>query len=131
MIEITLKELVGAAVFILSMVWGFGRMLLSQFEKRMDERFTTLNEMREARLHAIEDRLATENQRITNLGGEINTRITNLSSELNSLANLLPLRFVQRDDWIRFASQIDHKIDRLGELVTRLSMMRPIDHEQR
>lgn len=112
MIEISFREIAGAAVFFLGIVWGFGRVLLAQFEKRMDERFQAINELREARLKAIEDRQATENIRITNMG-----------NELNSLANLLPLRFVQRDDWIRFASQIDHKIDRLGELVTRLSMM--------
>lgn len=130
MIEIGIKEMIAGAVFFLGTVAAFGRLLLHQFERHMDERAKSQRElmtglesriesrlthqdgMREARLKALEDLHRQEAQ-----------RLSQLHTDFNGLAQLLPIRFVQRDDWIRFASQIDHKIDRLGELVTRLSMM--------
>ncbi len=114
MIQITPQIAVVLGLAFLGLVFGFGRMLLSQFEKRMNERFDAQDKQRDARLKAIEDKQSVEN-----------LRLTNLSNEVHSLNSILPLRYVQRDDWIRFASQIDHKIDRLGELFTRFTMRLP------
>lgn len=113
-ITVSVQVAIGLVVAFLGMVFGFGRTLLNQFEKRMNERFDAQDKMRSERFKSIEDRQAVENQ-----------RLTNLTNEVHGLNNILPLRYVQRDDWIRFASQIDHKIDRLGELFTRYTMRQP------
>lgn len=114
MIEISIQVAVALALAFLGLVFGFGRVLLSQFEKRMAERFQAQTESRNERLRGIEEKQATEI-----------TRLANLANDVHALTNLLPLRYVQRDDWIRFASQIDHKIDRLGELFTRFTLRLP------
>ena len=107
-LEVGFKEVIALASLIVTLVGLFGKVLLSQFEKRLEERDRANRELGDARLRGIEDRQATENM-----------RLSNLIRDVHDLMNQLPLRFVQRDDWIRFASQIDHKIDRLGELFNR------------
>ncbi|MDO5625025.1 MAG: hypothetical protein Q4G71_10075 [Pseudomonadota bacterium] len=130
MIEIGFKEMLAGAVFFLGTVAGFGRLLLHQFEKHMDERAQRQRELMQGLEERLENRLsnqdASRDQRLKSLEDlqrQETGRLTQLHTDFNSMAQMMPIRFVQRDDWIRFASQIDHKIDRLGELVTRLSMM--------
>lgn len=128
MTEITISGPVAVvlALAFLGMVFAFGRILLGQFEKRMNERFDAQDALRDARFKAIEDRQSVENM-----------RLTNLANEVHGLNNTLPMRYVQRDDWIRFASQIDYKNDRLGvmcndiqrqlgELIARVNMRKPL-----
>jgi hypothetical protein len=43
------------------------------------------------------------------------SRVEGLARELNDLKVNLPLEYVRRDDWIRFSSTIDAKIDRMRE----------------
>jgi hypothetical protein len=42
-------------------------------------------------------------------------RVDGIARELNELKINLPLEYVRRDDWIRFSSTIDGKIDRMRE----------------
>ena len=102
---------------ILVMVGAFGKILLRQFEQRLAERSEHVAEMRQAerdtserRLAGIENSLERESDRI----GEIVSRIEKLNTTL-------PLEYVRREDWIRFSSTIDAKLDRLAEMIhTRL-----------
>jgi hypothetical protein len=43
------------------------------------------------------------------------SRVDGLARELTDLKINLPLEYVRRDDWIRFSSTIDGKIDRMRE----------------
>ena len=93
-----------AIVAVIGLVIGFSRLLLSQFEKRMDERFDAQDRMRESRLEMIERNLSTESQ-----------RIQLLTEKIDAAAARMPMEYVRRDDWIRFSSTIDAKLDRLNE----------------
>lgn len=116
MTEVTISGPValGLVLSFLGMVFAFGRVLLGQFEKRMNERFTAQDTLREARLKAIEESQMREN-----------IKLNTLQQEMHSVLQLLPMQYVRREDWIRFSAQIDHKLDRLGELFTRYTMRPP------
>lgn len=104
MIEISWQV---AAVLLIAYIGGlgaFGKVLLSQFEKRMDER-------REANAEAIarlEKTLSEESRRMREMEQKIATAVSDL-----------PLHYVRREDWVRFSATIDHKLDRLAELVMK------------
>lgn len=81
----------------LGMMFGFGRVLLSQFNKSLDERF----ESSDAVQMQIRDSVKKESLRIDELTKQLQT---------------LPLEYVRREDWIRFSAGIDAKLDRLADL---------------
>lgn len=114
MIEISPQIAATLVLAILGMTFGFGKVLLTQFEKRMNERFNAQDTLREARLKSIEETQLREN-----------IRLNTLTQDYHSLSQLLPMQYVRREDWIRFSAQIDHKLDRLGELFTRYTMRGP------
>lgn len=97
-IEISPKVAAMLVLGFLACVAGFGKVLLAQFEKRMEERFKA--QEKEAKAEA--------------------DRLSDLSDEVRELSRTLPLEYVRREDWIRFSAAIDHKLDRLAELVMEL-----------
>jgi hypothetical protein len=112
-IVVTPQVAVALVVAFLGLVFGFGRMLLNQFEKRMAERFDAQDELRDARLRSIENKQAEEKVRIDTLTGLV-----------QHLTVSLPTEYVRREDWIRMSSTIDHKLDKVGEIVTQLKLIR-------
>ena len=101
MIQITLPVAATLLVAFFGLILGFGKLLLSQFEKRMDER----QKVMEARLSELRNSVTRESSRITEVGNSI-----------TEFMNKLPLEYVRREDWIRFSATIDTKLDRLADL---------------
>lgn len=106
MIQVPAPVAVTLVLAFLGLVFAFGRILLNQFEKRMAERFQAQDRERDVRLRAIEETQQREN-----------LRMGALIDEVRRISQVLPLEYVRREDWIRFSAQIDHKLDRLAELV--------------
>lgn len=100
MIQISAQIALTLVLAMLGCVFAFGKILLSQFEAR------------------IAERLAAINERI-NRDGET---VTALRDQVQMLGQTLPLEYVRREDWIRFSASIDHKLDRLAELVIESKM---------
>ena len=92
------------AGIMIPLLFGFGRVLLSQFEHRMSERFDAQDKLRDARMKAIEERQEREGR-----------MLTALVEKVERLSVDLPQRFVQRDEHIRIQTIIDGKLDRLNE----------------
>lgn len=101
MIQITPQIAAMLMLAFLSMMLGFGKLLLSQIQKQLDERAKHQEELREAQMDALGKALATEAGRIN----AISTAMERFTSE-----------FVRREDYIRFNAVIDHKLDRLHDL---------------
>ena len=90
----------------LGLIFGFSRLLLSQFEKRMGERFDAQDVVRDEKLTSIQEKLTTETM-----------RLTVLVEEVRSMRQQLPLEYVRREDWIRLSNLIDAKLDRLADKI--------------
>lgn len=65
--------------------------LLDRYQRHIDQRFTDLEEGQ----------------------GKRSQDVDQLQRELLELRAELPQQYVQREDWIRFSGQLDHKLDRL------------------
>lgn len=109
MIQISAALAVTLVLAFLGMVFGFGRVLLSQFEKRMAERFKATDRVHSTEILGMRQQLQTDS-----------SRLSVLIEEVKKLDRILPLEYVRREDWIRFSSAIDHKLDRLAELVMNI-----------
>lgn len=107
-IQLSTREVLILISAFAALVFGFGKILLSQFERRMQERFKAMQEMQAAQQVAMSDQ-------ITALGA----RVTNVNQRVESLRDELPRQYVTREDWLRFASQMDAKLDRVMEMIMR------------
>jgi hypothetical protein len=98
---------------LLGAAGGVGRWLLTQSQQRLDHRFESL----ERTLNRESD------------------GIRELRLQLSQVSQMLPVEYVRREDWIRFSTVIDAKIDRLGDRISDLTraqlarMQRPGDEQ--
>ncbi len=107
----------GVAVTLLvafvGLVFGFGRVLLGQFERRLQERSAAIADLRQAERDAGEKRLVGIEVSLEKEAG----RIGDLLGRIEKLNVTLPLEYVRREDWIRFSATIDAKLDKLAEMI--------------
>lgn len=90
-VQLSMGELVGILAFVLGVLYALARMIVAQMKASMDSRFASLESTTAA-----------------------------LEQEIEKFNRLLPLEYVRREDWIRFSTSIDAKLDRLaGMLMTR------------
>jgi hypothetical protein len=110
MIEIGASELIGLAASIIGGFWGVGRLLITSFINRQQERDEVQDKAREearaamsARLGALEKLLrdSSEGQR-------------KLERELSDIRVRLAEEYVRRDDFTRVISIFDAKVDNLS-----------------
>lgn len=109
--------LAGLLVTFLGFAFGFAKVLLSQVERRLDERFASLETNREefiryctSRSNAVDAAIVKEDN-----------RLADLERHLLTLKAELPEKYVRREDWIRFAAVIDAKQDALSEKLNTLN----------
>ena len=96
-INIEFWQLVGFLLSFLGVCWGFGKMLLSQFQAQQDER-QKQQERLQGKVELTEKQL-----------GEFNAS--------------LPMTYVLRDDYIRNQSILEAKLDNVAEKLTEIYKM--------
>lgn len=94
-IQLSVAELLAFLTLLLGVLFAIGRMLVTMVSKSL-----------QAKLDALE-RTASA-----------------LESEVEALNRQLPLEYVRREDWIRFSTSIDAKLDRLAERLNTLLTQR-------
>lgn len=95
----TISVIVTVGAAVLALLVAFGRMALGQFERRIGAGFEQLQ---------------------TSIAGE-REQMAAMKRQLETLSQTLPIEYVRREDWIRFSSVIDAKLDRLGERLSDLT----------
>jgi hypothetical protein len=105
-IQLSFATAITLIVAIVTMIFAFGRILMVQFEKRMAEKFNAQAELR-----------ATEKESSSTRMAKLENDMGGLIRRVETLSVKLPLEYVRREDWIRFSTTIDTKLDRLAELV--------------
>lgn len=98
-IQFELWHLISLVLTIVGLFIGLGKLLLSQFERRMDERFVALTELHSQRLDQLEEQ---------------NKGFQRLDRDLLSLRVELAERYVKRDDYIRGQTVIEAKLDAIS-----------------
>lgn len=118
MIQVSPQIAVTLVLAMLGCVFAFGKILLAQFEARIADRLKAIDKSNEKEAHAAAERHAAMKE-----AAECDrTAVAALRAEQQQLSQSLPLQYVRREDWIRFSSSIDHKQDRLNELVMEVKL---------
>ena len=103
-IQIPIGAAITLIIAFIGLLIGFGKVMLGQFNKSLDQRFIE----RDEQYRQLRESIKNESM-----------RITELSNNLQKFSNAMPLEYVRREDWIRFSSTIDHKLDRLGDFMLK------------
>ena len=93
-ISIEFWQLVGFLLSFLGMCWGFGKILLSQFQSQQDER-----QKQQERLQG---------------------KVEIMGKQLGEFSASLPMTYVLRDDYIRNQAVLESKLDKLAEQLTEI-----------
>ena len=93
-ISIEFWQLVGFLLSFLGVCWGFGKMLLAQFQAQQEER-----QKQQARLHE---------------------KVEQLENQFAEQKALLPEKYVLRDDYIRNQAILEAKMDSIQHTLTDL-----------
>lgn len=117
-IQFELWHLIYVTIAFMGMVWAFGKLLLWQFNKRLDERHI-------AQTVLLDERFATQEKARVEGMGHWDSRFTNLEKtlkeegkewrrverELMDLKADLPTLYVRREDYVRNQTIIEAKLD--------------------
>lgn len=102
MLQIEFTWLVGLLISFFGVVWVFGKLLLKQIEKRLDERFATQETARtEAQAH-------WENRFL-----QLETLARATDREMLLMRGDLPDKYTRREDTIRNQSVLEARMDAL------------------
>lgn len=105
-LQVEFTWLVGLLIAFFGAVWAFGKVLVGQFDKRLDERFAAQEITRtEAKAH-WELRF-----------NQLDALSRKTEQDVQTLRAELPAEYVRREDWIRFSVAIDHKIDTIHRVL--------------
>ncbi len=103
-----LLAIFGAAAVLVGGAWALVKIVVAQFEKRLDERFKAMEELR-AEGRRIWD------ERFKGMEG----RLTVQERDLSALIAALPIHYVRREDAIRGDVQVNAKLDAINDRLDR------------
>lgn len=120
--------LVGLLLGFLGVVFTFGKLLLGEIEKRLDQRFKTIDEANKAAEKRLDQRFQEIDEANKNLSTYWDTRFSELMDQNRREADGwqkiekdflrfqadLPLQYVRREDYVRNQTVIEAKLDSLA-----------------
>jgi biopolymer transport protein ExbB/TolQ len=113
-ISVDVWELVGLAVSLLTafvmVMFSAGKLLIGQFDRRLNERFTAQDAARKESQKHWDTKFAA----LENAAAAEAKEWSRIEKEILLLKAELPDRYVRRDDYIRNQSIIESKIDGLA-----------------
>lgn len=108
-VQVEFWQLITLLLSFLGFLFAAGRLLLSQIDRRLNERFETIEKAREegqATWRATFTQHLDEERRETDL-------LRNIEREFLRFQAELPLQYVRREDYVRGQSVIEAKLDAL------------------
>ena len=108
-VQIEFWQLITLLLAFLGFLFAAGRLLLSQIDRRLDDRFVTIEKAREdgqASWRQTFTQHIEEERRETDL-------LRNIEREFLRFQAELPLQYVRREDYVRGQSVIEAKLDAL------------------
>jgi len=105
--QIEFTWLVWLLLMFFGAVWAFGKVLLKQIEKRLDERFAAQETLRMESQKHWDTKFAAIDQARRDESGQWQR----IERELLSLKADLPTQYVRREDYIRNQTIIEAKLD--------------------
>lgn len=114
LIQMELWHLISLLLFFFGAIGGFGKILLSQFEKRQAERFKAMESVREEAADHWDKRFTA----LETAAKEW----TRVERDFLSWKADLPMTFVMRDDYVRNQTVIEAKLDSVALRIENLQL---------
>ena len=108
-VTLELWQLITLLLAFFGCVAAFGKVLLSQFEKRLKERFDAQNSAREAGQKALRDIFEQHLIEERKNGDDLQS----LERDFLKFQAELPIHYVRREDYVRGQTVIEAKLDAL------------------
>lgn len=105
-VELELWHLISLLLAFFGCVAAFGKVLLSQIDRRLEQRFNSQQEL-------LNERFATQERLRADTQARWDRDFEDLEKQLRATAERLPNEYVRREDWIRFSATMDAKVDAL------------------
>ncbi len=110
MVRLEFWQIILLLIAFFGCIGGVGRLLLSQFNEQLDQRFEAQEKLRAEAAKGWEGQFA-ELRKANNVEA---AGVANVERELLKLRAELPREYVRREDHIRFETVITAKLDSLG-----------------
>ena len=117
-IEMELWHLVTLLLAFFSCVGAFGKILLDQAEKRLNERFVEQDKAREAGSKTLRE---TINQHLED-ERQTNVQLITLEKDFLRWQAEMPLQYVRREDYVRNQTIIEAKLDAVALKIENLQL---------
>ncbi|MBC3813089.1 hypothetical protein H8K26_16735 [Undibacterium aquatile] len=113
-----LWQLVGLLVSFMGFCFAAGKVLLSQIDRRLNERFTAMEESRDAASKHWDEKFSTviEQNRREAQGW------ANLERDFLRFQAELPLQYVRREDYVRNQTVIEAKLDAVALKIENIQL---------
>jgi hypothetical protein len=100
---VSLYEILGAIALVVGSHWALLKVAVSQFERRLDERFAAQEKAREEGQKSWQERV-----------NRMESRQEEIEKDVRRILIELPREYVNRTDYVRRETVIEAKIDQLS-----------------
>lgn len=107
--QLELWQLISLLLAFFSGVAGFGRIMLGQIERRLDERFEAQDSAREAGARSLRELIRQYTDQVENNGRQVQQ----LERDFLEWKAEIPVQYVRREDYIRGQAVLEAKLDAL------------------
>lgn len=115
-VQVDFWQLVLLLVAFFGCVGGFGKLLLGQMDKNLDEKFKAQEAARQAGAQALRETI----ERYTAQGEATAAQLQKLERDFLNWKAEVPIQYVRREDYIRGQAVIEAKLD---SLYSKLELM--------
>lgn len=124
--KIELWHLVLLLLFFFGACGATGKLLLSQFQRHLDDRFRAQDEIRATQQKQLDTRLESIDSSARAEAG----KWQQVERDLLTLRAELPVHYVRREDYIRGQSIIEAKLDTLASKMENVQLRLPLGKPQ-
>ncbi len=117
-VQLELWHLITLLLAFFGCVGAFGKILIGQFEKRLNERFASQDKARETGSKALQDTL---NQHLID-ERKTAAQMVSLERDFLTWKAELPLQYVRREDYVRNQTIIEAKLDAVALKIENLQL---------
>lgn len=107
--QLELWQLISLLLAFFSGVAGFGRIMLGQIERRLDERFAAQDQAREAGARSLRELIRSYTDQVESNGRQVQQ----LERDFLEWKAEIPVQYVRREDYIRGQAVLEAKLDAL------------------
>src|SRR5690349_12477246 len=122
-IQLGLWQVILLIISLLGMLFGFGKLLLTQIDKRLDTRFDALDEKAKTKAEQIDQKI----KELITAQSKDAEGWRQVERELLIFKADLPMRYVQREDYVRNQTIIEGKIDAVALRIENLQLRQLAD----